>query len=372
MKHIKTLHILLLIASIQFFIACTSGGSKENKFPEYEILRLFETDKQLVIWALLEEDESESPQKKVQILHPTTGEILKEFSIAKASETPRQLGKHVYTLDETKGMLEARDALTGEVKLNNTTLESNFGTQLAEGIGQVDFSRHGWIRIITKKGKDYYYNPVLDVLIDSKTTRPRYLGQYVLEGGRVKVIHRGRWQAEDTTNKAGWVSQWCSLDNPVSPKEKRFILTQTYLENSQYKIKQVVRSQDWKLQKSVDEGKTKLMSNPEDSKFLLDPKVIYSNKNKILFIYKTEISPQAKGVLACQNNKGKIIWEKKLKSNKMLEKALTLNTSDYTAIADPEHENILAVAAVTVHRDVIGLNLDTGQVVWSYINRFHK
>ncbi|OJJ14505.1 hypothetical protein BKI52_42770 [marine bacterium AO1-C] len=364
MKHIKTFRILLLITtSTLLFMACDNGSSEntnvveiaentlgnrerepitdqnKSELPNYDELRLFKADKQLVIWAI----QKIGTQAKIHILQPATGKVLKKLVISRALVPRTQIANLVYAYDHRKVVIEARNMLTGGVTLNNVALEKKFANQLAGGVGQANISRSdGWVRLSTKRGKDYFYNPVSDTLVDKRTLF--------------------RKKRPSQTGNAGWVPQWVRSYNPDNPKETRFILTQIYQENKRRKPNQGRTINERKLRGLVAQGKTRLLSKPEACKFLVNTFSIHFSKHHVLFTYKTELGPQAKKMLACQNSKGEIVWEKELKSEKMLA-FLVSRLDKVTLMDDPAQKNTLAMAK---GNKAVGLNLNTGKIAWTY------
>lgn len=352
---IKTFSILLLIASIQCFTACTPGSSKETKLSNYDNLRLFKTDKQLVIWGINKE-KGTNAKVKAHIFDPTTGNVLRNFLITSGLKNWSHLiDNNVYA--HNKGVLEIRNMLTGALELNHAILEKKFKPQLTKGIHKTSspsnsrYSPHSlWVHITTKKGQQYYYNIELDTLLNHSN----YFKFRDKEAMHKKQLRRAM--------KTVWKSRWASSTNPDNPNETRYILTQQKV-HPKYFLS-VTETYSYS-QDGVTEGKIKLMSKLEDNKFFLKTNGIYFGKHHALFVHQTELGGQGKTRLACQNGKGKILWEKELKSTKILEKMITTHKRHLRLIPDPANENIVAIVSHRF-RYMVGLNLNTGEVVWQW------
>lgn len=363
MRYLQKFIVLLFIT--QWLVACGGSNTEETSQttpittdtiasskpiakldetlpPDFYRMRLFEAGKQLVIWAEGKETDTEV---KLHILYPATGNVLKKMTIASQALVPQiRIENRLYAYDGKSAQLEARDLLTGELTLNNNLLEKRFKTQLGEGIGKAHiFAPKKWISITTKRGKAYTYSPVYDTLIGSKQAST-YFGSI------------------PETKKAAWVTQWRMAAKPDNNHEAKYIMTKVYWAPGKRRIYHGKQVKESKLKTLVAQGKIQLVAPTEKSKYFLNIRLVHFGKSHVLFVYETEVGPQAKKILTCQNDKGEVVWEKALASNKTL-KDFVRNTRRTTFVDDPEKENMLAIAK---YNKAIGLDLNTGKIVWKY------
>lgn len=259
--------------------------------------------------------------------------------------------------------LESRNVDNGDIKENNETLAKKF-PQLASGIGKVEKSSNceDCVQITTKDGLQFLYFPIRNILMtesEYKKTEENF----------------SRFNAPiDTTSKDFELQYSWGLtrkDQNIRQqlyltKQHRYILSRNSGPSEISRLEEIskritnIDSDEEQYEYIRSEKLVTLIPN----KIFLEGKILASDKNHCVVLHNQTIEKNAKKVITCVNNQGKILWEIVDLNFESFEKL----DGQYPQLSGEIGKNqVVFINNTYQNRAACGLDIQTGKLLWEFI-----
>ncbi|KOY85185.1 hypothetical protein AD998_02575 [bacterium 336/3] len=259
--------------------------------------------------------------------------------------------------------LESRNVDNGDIKENNETLSKKF-PQLASGIGKVEKSSNcnQCVQITTKDGLQFLYFFERNILMAENEYKQK---EEALSKFNAPI---------DTTSKDFELKHFWGLTRKEQNIRQQLYLTKQHIYILARNLSASEISRLEEMSKSVanidsDEKRNESIRNEKlvvlvPNKVFLEANIIASNAQYCVVLHNQSIEKDAKKVITCVNNQGRILWELVSPNFESFEKL----DGQYPQLSGKIGKNqVILINNTYQNRAVCGLDIQTGKLIWEFI-----
>jgi hypothetical protein len=338
-------------------------------------------------------------QYQIDLIHPQTRQLIQRVPLDQTYSTSNSSDVFDYELINNQFFIfnkimgvQWRNSATGALLGDEQTLLKKY-PQLQAGIGEVAKERDKWFKITTKDGLKFSYSPDYERLLteqDKKDMEEKFRGEKVdLSDKNVRLQYA--WGLEGDLRKELYlVKQYKLITEELYPqsilsfseelkreaeqqqrneeyRQREDIYYKNYPEEYAIRMEDVdKRIAKEKLEREKRNSKNQQLINHVRGKIFLKGEVVYQDSSLCVVMHRSEVSEKVGYSLSCVEASGKIRWELKNPSIKIL-LPQKYEFSKHQTNAHRQGEQFVFISNAPQNIGMVMLDLKNGQVLWEYM-----